>query len=335
MALQRQIFQLERTVRGLTAKLDDLMKWVTLQGKVLVVQDNEAQALKERVETQGEGLNDMMGYLGMVPPCLELYNGVGYVKTQWVRRADEEPEVAGFIEVMEPNISEGHEAVDAPDEHMIPTNSTEQRLDSGAAASSSNPILAESTEELANALMGTWVANRHDLPARLCIGAPGEPPASSRPPTLTAAVPPTAASESALPSASALASTAMIQTGEHQASPAVDAAEGAVILVKGCPDLQGTIVAPPAAMSVTTPDLILVPPTPQTSQEAARYYAVPLVPLTSPSGVKPGMATQEMEEREEDAEAGTSAKSLEAEGEVAGVHHDLTGLRTDTGNEQE
>ena len=126
MALRRQIIQLERTVRGLTAKLDDLTKWVTLQGKALVVQDNEAQALKERVETQGEGLNDVMGYLGMVPLCLELYNGMGYIKTQWVRCVDEEPEVAGFVEVMEPNISEGHEAADAPDEHLIPTNSTEQ-----------------------------------------------------------------------------------------------------------------------------------------------------------------------------------------------------------------
>ena len=52
-----------------------------LQGKALVVQDNEAQALKERVETQGEGLDDVIGYLGMVPLYLELYYGVGYIKT--------------------------------------------------------------------------------------------------------------------------------------------------------------------------------------------------------------------------------------------------------------
>ena len=141
--------------------------------KALVVQDNEAQALKKRVETQGEGLNDMMGYLRMVPPCLKLYDGVGYVKTQWVRRADKEPDVAGFVKVMEPNISEGHEAADAPDEHLIPANSTKQRLNKGTAASSSNPILAEPTEELADAPTGTWVANCHNLPARLRIGAPG------------------------------------------------------------------------------------------------------------------------------------------------------------------
>ena len=49
------------------AKLDDVTKWVMLQGKALIVQDNEAQALKERVETQGEGLDDVMGYFGMVP----------------------------------------------------------------------------------------------------------------------------------------------------------------------------------------------------------------------------------------------------------------------------
>ena len=58
-----------------------------------------------------------------------------YVETQWVRQVDEEPEVTGFVEVMEPNSSEGHKAVDTPDEHLISTNSTEQRLNEGTAAS--------------------------------------------------------------------------------------------------------------------------------------------------------------------------------------------------------